>query len=67
MSTTSPNGTERRAYSKAQTRAGPATGCSFCWFVLGVYPEFKGMPPSDERTFVEHLTKVHGLKAEIEE
>lgn len=58
--------TERKAYSvKVQAKAHSNTSCSFCWFVLTIYPTLKGMTPRDGATFSEHLKKAHGLKQEI--
>jgi len=67
MSGTSSGGeTERKAYSaKVQAKAQSSSACSFCWFVLTIYPTLKGMTPRDAATFREHLTKAHGLKHEI--
>jgi len=66
------NGTAsgREAESKAssarvQAKAHSSTGCSFCWFVLTIYPTLKDMTPRDGATFREHLRKAHGLKREI--
>ena len=57
---------ESKAYSaKVQAKAQPSSGCSFCWFVLTIYPTLKGMTPRDTTTFQEHLRKAHGLTHEI--
>jgi len=59
--------TERKAYSvKVQAKASSSTACSFCWFVLAIYPTLKGMNPRDTEAFREHLCKAHGLKQEIQ-
>ena len=64
--TASANRRERRAYSeKVQSKADSIKSCSFCWFVLAVYPGLKGMTAKDTDTYREHLTKVHGLKQDI--
>ncbi len=39
-----------------------STSCSFCWFVISIYPDLAGMSSSDEVTFRKHLIKSHGLK-----
>jgi hypothetical protein len=66
MSTTSSGETGRKTYSaKVQAKAHSSSSCSFCWFVLAIYPTLKGMTPKDSTTFQEHLTKVHGLTREI--
>ena len=58
--------TESKATSgKPQAKAHSSTGCSFCWFVLTIYPTLKDMTPRDGATFREHLTKAHGLKRDI--
>lgn len=58
----------KRPYSaKAQANANSSAGCSFCWFVLSVYPTLKGMAPLDAAMFREHLKKVHGLVHEIQQ
>ena len=58
------NGAETYAvniHAKAQS----STSCSFCWFVLSIYPTLKDMTPRDRATFTEHLKTAHGLKQEI--
>jgi hypothetical protein len=66
MSTTSSGGTGRKAYSaKVQAKAHSSSSCSFCWFVLAIYPTLEGMTPRDSTTFLEHLRKAHGLTHEI--
>ncbi|HYW85667.1 MAG TPA: hypothetical protein VFB30_20615, partial [Spirochaetia bacterium] len=58
--------TERKAQSaKVQAKAQSSSTCSFCWFVLTIYPTLKGMTPRDTATFREHLTKAHGLSHDI--
>ena len=65
---TSGGNKERKAYSaKVQARAQSSSSCSFCWFVLTIYPTLKGMTARDAATFREHLRKAHGLKHEIAE
>lgn len=54
---------EARSDAKAQS----GTGCSFCWFVLTVYPTLTGMTERDTTTFREHLKQAHGLRSEIKE
>ncbi len=57
---------EGKAFSaKVQAKAKSSSGCSFCWFVLAIYPTLKGMTPRDTTTFQEHLRKAHGLRHEI--
>ncbi len=57
----------RKAYSvNIQVKAQSSTSCSFCWFVLNLYPTLKGMTESDSTTFKAHLHKVHGLRDEIQ-
>jgi hypothetical protein len=66
-STASGGETERKARSaKVQIKAHANTSCSFCWFVLTIYPTLKGMTPRDDTTFREHLKSAHGLKQEIQ-
>ena len=48
---------------KAKAKSGVT--CSFCWFVLTIYPTLKGMTERDEATYREHLETVHGLSQEI--
>ena len=43
-----------------------STSCSFCWFVLKLYPTLRGMTDRDAATFKAHLEKAHGLRNEIE-
>jgi tryptophan 2,3-dioxygenase len=65
-STASGRETERKVYTaKVQAKAHSSASCSFCWFVLTVYPTLKGMTPRDSDTFREHLMKAHGLKQDI--
>jgi hypothetical protein len=42
------------------------TSCSFCWFVIMVYPAMNGLGERDFTTFKAHLVKAHGLHGEIE-
>lgn len=64
--TASADGREGRAYSeKVQPKTEAIKSCSFCWFVLAVYPALKGMTAKDTDTYREHLTKVHGLQQDI--
>ena len=57
----------RKAYSASIRATVPSsTSCSFCWFVLKLYPTLKGMTDRDTTTFRAHLEKVHGLKSEIQ-
>jgi hypothetical protein len=66
-STESGKETERKGYSaKVQAKAQSSTSCSFCWFVLTLYPTLNGLTPRDEATYREHLKKAHGLSEEIE-
>lgn len=51
--------------AKSQANAESASGCSFCWFVLTIYPSLTGMTESDGETFREHLIKSHALKRDI--
>ena len=67
-SSTSGEEAGKRPYSaKVQAKAHSSTGCSFCWFVLTLYPTLKGMTERDSATFEEHLRKSHGLKKEIQQ
>jgi len=64
--TASASGEERRAYSeKAQAKSDATNSCSFCWFVLAIYPALNGMTARDTDTYREHLMKVHGLGQDI--
>lgn len=57
----------RKAYSvNVHAKAQSNTSCSFCWFVLGLYPTLRGMTERDTSTFKVHLEKMHGLKEEIQ-
>lgn len=57
----------KKAYSvKVELKAQSSTSCSFCWFVLGLYPTLKGMTDRDAETFRTHLQKTHGLTEDIE-
>lgn len=56
-----------KAYSvKVQVKAQSSTSCSFCYFVLTLYPTLRGMTDRDTTTFKTHLEGVHGLREEIQ-
>ena len=58
----------RKAYSvNIQAKAQSSTSCSFCWFVITLYPTLKGMKERDETTFKAHLQKAHGLRDDIQQ
>lgn len=58
---------ERKAYSvSVHAKAQSSTSCSFCYFVLTLYPTLKGMPDGDTATFKLHLQRAHGLQNEIQ-
>ena len=46
-------------------RSRSGSGCSFCWFVIKVYPNLGRMSSRDAVLFTEHLKKAHGLRDEI--
>src|SRR6266550_4023915 len=48
----------------AEMESGP--DCSFCWFVLTLYPALTGMTDEDARTYKDHLKQAHGLGKEIQ-
>ena len=57
----------RKAYTASvRVKVPSGTSCSFCWFVLKLYPTLKGMTDRDTTTFRLHLQKVHGLRNEIQ-
>ena len=57
----------RKTYSASiRVKVPSSTSCSFCWFVLKLYPTLRGMTERDAATFKAHLQKAHGLKNEIE-
>jgi len=57
----------RKAYAvNVQVKAQSSTSCSFCWFVMTLYPTLKGMIERDDATFKSHLRQAHGLKDEIQ-
>ena len=56
----------RKTYSvHVHAKAQSSTSCSFCWFVLTLYPTLEGMTERDNTTFRAHLQKSHGLEPEI--
>jgi hypothetical protein len=60
-------GNGRKAYSvHVQGKAQSSTSCTFCWFVMTMYPTLKGMTERDGETFKAHLQKAHGLRDEIQ-
>jgi len=61
------DGLGRKAYSvNVQVKAPSSTSCSFCYFVLTLYPTLKGMTDRDTETFKSHLQHAHGLRDEIQ-
>jgi hypothetical protein len=57
----------RKAYSvNIQVKAQSSASCSFCWFVLTIYPTLAGMTERDSTTFKSHLKQAHALKDEIQ-
>src|SRR5690242_12778032 len=50
-----------------KVKAQSSTDCSFCWFVLALYPTLKGMTEKDTATFKAHLKQSHGLKGDIQQ
>jgi hypothetical protein len=57
----------RKAYSvNIQVKAHSSTSCSFCWFVLNLYPTLEGMTARDTTTYRAHLQKAHGLRDDIQ-
>lgn len=68
MKTSIPSGEEwaRKPQSvDVKAKAQTGTSCSFCWFVLAIYPSLKGMTEKDHETYREHLKKAHGLMENI--
>jgi hypothetical protein len=56
----------RKSYSvNVHAKAQSSTSCSFCWFVMTMYPALTGMTERDGATFKAHLQRSHGLKGEI--
>jgi hypothetical protein len=49
-----------------QVRAQSSTSCTFCGFIMTIYPTLSGMTDKDSTTFREHLEKSHGLTSEIQ-
>jgi hypothetical protein len=57
----------KKAYQATiKVKVPSSSTCSFCWFVLKLYPTLKGMTERDTTTFRAHLEKVHGLVEEIQ-
>lgn len=59
-------GSKKAFQDTIQAKTPSSTTCSFCWFVLKLYPTLKGMTDRDTTTFRVHLEKIHGLGKEIE-
>ena len=60
-------GDTRKAFAaNVQVKAQSSTSCSFCWFVMTIYPTLSGMIERDSDTFRLHLKKAHGLKPDIQ-
>jgi len=49
-----------------QVKAHSSTSCTFCWFIMAIYPTLSGMTDKDGATFKTHLEKSHGLTADIQ-
>jgi len=59
-------GVGSKTYSvNVQAKAHSNTSCSFCWFVMTLYPTLAGMTERDSATFRAHLKQKHGLGEEI--
>jgi hypothetical protein len=59
------NGMPKLYSVNVQAKAHSSTSCSFCWFVLSLYPSTAAMTARDALTFRVHLEKAHGLQGEI--
>jgi hypothetical protein len=63
MSTSFGDGAEgRRSTAKVRTHAPSSEGCSFCAFVLTLYPDLTGMTTNDGTLYKQHLKNTHGLR-----
>jgi hypothetical protein len=49
-----------------QVKAQSSTSCTFCWFIMTIYPALSGMTDKDGATFRTHLEKAHGLTPDIQ-
>jgi hypothetical protein len=52
--------------ANVQVKAHSSTSCTFCWFIMTIYPTLGGMTDKDGATFKTHLEKSHGLTADIQ-
>ena len=52
--------------ANVQVKAHSSTSCTFCWFIMTIYPTLSGMTDKDGSTFKQHLEKSHGLSADIQ-
>ena len=63
---TANNGAGKTYAVNIQAKAQSSNSCSFCWFVVTLYPTLKGMTERDHTTYKAHLEKSHGLRADIQ-
>jgi hypothetical protein len=60
------NGGRKAFTANIQVKAHSSTSCTFCWFIMTIYPTLSGMTENDSTTYKMHLEKSHGLCAEIQ-
>ena len=60
------NGGRKEFTANIQVKAQSSTSCTFCWFIMTIYPTLSGLTVKDGATFKTHLEKSHGLSAEIQ-
>jgi hypothetical protein len=60
------DGSKKAFAANVQVKAQSSTSCSFCWFVMTIYPTLNGMIDRDSDTFRLHLEKAHGLRPDIQ-
>ena len=60
------NGGRKAFTASIQVKAQSSTSCTFCWFIMTIYPTLSGMTDKDGTTFKMHLEKSHGLSADIQ-
>jgi hypothetical protein len=57
---------KKSASAKVAAQVESGHDCTFCWFVLTLYPALTGMSDEDASTYKDHLKKAHGLGKEIQ-
>jgi hypothetical protein len=52
--------------AKVDAEVEKSSDCTFCWFVLTLYPALTGMSEKDAYSYKDHLKNEHGLGKDIQ-